>query len=79
MSFTRMTVVGSTHRCELVVPSDEILGAVLPRMLDLLDEAAGPVTRPLRLVLPTGDQLDVDRTPADQRLLDGAVVRRSRT
>ena len=75
MSFTRMTVVGSTHRCELVVPSDEILGAVLPRMLDLLQETPGPVTRPLRLVLPTGDQLDVDRTPADQRLLDGAVVR----
>ncbi|HEY6747942.1 MAG TPA: EsaB/YukD family protein [Mycobacteriales bacterium] len=75
MSFTRMTVVGTTHRCELVVPSDEILGAVLPRMLDLLHEAAGPVTRPLRLVLPTGDQLDVDRTPAEQRLLDGAVVR----
>jgi hypothetical protein len=75
MTFTRMTVVGTTHRCELVVPSDEILGAVLPRMLDLLHEAAGPVTRPLRLVLPTGDQLDVGRTPADQHLLDGAVVR----
>jgi WXG100 protein secretion system (Wss), protein YukD len=75
MTFTRMTVVGTTHRCELVVPSDEILGAVLPRMLDLLHEAAGPVTRPLRLVLPTGDQLDIGRTPADQHLLDGAVVR----
>jgi ESX secretion system protein EccD len=75
MTFTRMTVVGTTHRCELVVPSDEILGAVLPRMLDLLHEAAGPVTRPLRLVLPTGDQLDVGRTPAEQQLLDGAVVR----
>lgn len=75
MSFTRMTVMGTTHRCELVVPSDEILGAVLPRMLDLLHEAAGPVTRPLRLVLPTGDQLDIGRTPAEQQLLDGAVVR----
>ena len=73
--FTRLTVVGRTHRCELVVPSDEILGAVLPGMLDLLHEPAGPVTRPLRLVLPTGDQLDVGRTPADQRLRDGAVVR----
>ncbi|HST66369.1 MAG TPA: EsaB/YukD family protein, partial [Mycobacteriales bacterium] len=75
MTFTRMTVLGSTHRCELVVPSDEALGAVLPRMLDLLHEPAGPVTRPLRLVLPTGDQLDVARTPAEQRLLDGTVVR----
>ena len=75
MTFTRMTVVGTTHRCEMVVASDEILGAVLPRMLDLLHEGAGPVTRPLRLVLPTGDQLDVGRTPADQHLLDGAVVR----
>lgn len=73
--FTRLTVVGSTHRCELVVPSDEVLGAVLPRVLDLLHEGAGAVTRPLRLVLPTGDQLDVGRTPADQRLRDGSVVR----
>jgi WXG100 protein secretion system (Wss), protein YukD len=73
--FTRLTVLGSTHRCELVVPSDEILGAVLPRILDLLQERPGPVTRALRLLLPTGEQLDVDRTPNDQRLLDGAVVR----
>jgi WXG100 protein secretion system (Wss), protein YukD len=74
-AFTRLTVVGTTHRCELVVPSEEVLGAVLPRMLELVHEPAGPVTRPLRMVLPTGDQLDVARTPADQRLRDGAVVR----
>lgn len=75
VDFTRLTVVGSTARSEVVVPSEEVLAAVLPQLLDLLREAPAAVTRPLRLVRPTGEQLALDRSAADQRLLDGEVVR----
>ena len=43
--YTRLTVAGSTRRAEVVVSSDEPLGAVLPRLLDLLGETrASPIS-----------------------------------
>ncbi|QGN34633.1 EsaB/YukD family protein [Microlunatus sp. Gsoil 973] len=73
--FTRLTVIGTLRRAELVVPDDEPLGGLLPRLLDLLDEPAGPAARPLTVVRTTGEQLDAALSAAQQRLLDGEILR----
>ncbi|MGP3533802.1 EsaB/YukD family protein [Microbacterium sp. RD1] len=73
--YTRVTVVGASGRCEVVVPSDESVGAALPRLLELLGETEGTVARPLALVTPDGEQLDIARTPTQLELLDGTMLR----
>jgi hypothetical protein len=73
--FTRVTVVGATRRATLVVPSDETLGSLIPRLVELLDEPVAPVARPLTLLRVTGEQLDTTATAADQGLADGEVLR----
>lgn len=73
--FTRLTVVGSVRRAELVVPDDEPLGGLMPRLLDLLDEPPGPATRPLTVVRSTGEQLDAALSAGQQELLDGETLR----
>lgn len=73
--YTRLTVAGTARRAEVVVASDEPLGAVLPRLLDLLGETNGTVARPLTLVAADGEQLDVGRSPQQLDLGDGALLR----
>ena len=57
--FTRLTVIGSARKADLVVPNDEAVAGLMPRLMDLLDEPTGSVVRPLTLVRSTGEQLDV--------------------
>jgi type VII secretion integral membrane protein EccD len=73
--FTRLTVIGSAHKADLVVPNDEAVAGLMPRLMDLLDEPAGTVVRPLTLVRSTGEQLDVALTIADQQVSDGELLR----
>ncbi|MBA8793639.1 hypothetical protein FHX74_001244 [Friedmanniella endophytica] len=73
--FTRLTVIGSRKRAELVVPDDETLGGLLPRLMELLDEPSGPVGRPLTLVRVTGEQVEAGLTAAEQQLADGEQLR----
>lgn len=40
MDYTRVTVHGSTHRGDLVVPSSKPLVTVLPRLLEMLSETS---------------------------------------
>lgn len=73
--FTRLTVIGRERKAELVVPNDEAIGRLMPRLMDLLGEPSGSVARPLTLVRSTGEQLDVGLTAADQQILDGELLR----
>lgn len=73
--FTRLTVVGSERKADLVVPDDESLGALIPQLMELLEEPTGSVARPLTLVRVTGEQLDAARSAAEQRLADGEQLR----
>ncbi|TFC95938.1 MULTISPECIES: EsaB/YukD family protein [Cryobacterium] len=73
--FTRLTVIGTTRKAELVVPSDEAIGALLPRLLDLLEEPGGPIARPLTLSRSTGEQLDLSLTAGQQLVEDGECLR----
>jgi MFS family permease len=74
-AFTRLTVVGSTRKAELVVPDDESIGGLIPQLMDLLDEQSGSVARPLALVRSTGEQLDAALSAAEQQLADGELLR----
>jgi type VII secretion integral membrane protein EccD len=73
--FTRLTVIGSTRKADLVVPNDDAVAGLMPRLMDLLDEPTGTVVRPLTLVRSTGEQLDVGLTIADQQVSDGELLR----
>ena len=74
-NFTRLTVVGSARKAELVVPDDESIGGLLPRLMELLEEPSGSVARPLTLVRATGEQLDASLSSAQQELADGEQLR----
>ena len=41
--FTRLTIIGTDRKADLVVPTDEAVGGLLPRMMDLRGEASGSV------------------------------------
>jgi type VII secretion integral membrane protein EccD len=73
--YTRVTVAGASRRAEVVVPRAEPLGAALPRLLDLLGETAGTVARPLAVVAPDGEQIDIALSPQQLDLVDGSLVR----
>jgi hypothetical protein len=73
--YTRVTVAGAQRRVEVVVPRSEPLGAALPRLIDLLGETAGTVARPLAVVAPDGEQIDIALTPQQLDLVDGSLVR----
>lgn len=73
--FTRLTVIGSARKADLVVPNDEAVSGLMPRLMELLDEPTGSVVRPLTLVRATGEQLNVSLTIADQQVCDGELLR----
>ena len=73
--YTRLTIVGSRRRADVVVPSDDAVGSLVPRLMELLDESPGAVSRPLALVRSTGEQLDSSLSAAEQQVLDGERLR----
>jgi type VII secretion integral membrane protein EccD len=75
VEFTRLTVIGSARKADLVVPNDEAVSGLMPRLMELLEEPTSSVVRPLTLVRATGEQLDVGLTIADQQVSDGELLR----
>ncbi|GAA4264460.1 EsaB/YukD family protein [Frondihabitans peucedani] len=73
--FTRLTIVGTLRRATIVVPSDESVGALIPRLMELLGEQVASVARPLTLVRLTGEQLDPTLSAAEQTVADGEILR----
>jgi type VII secretion integral membrane protein EccD len=73
--FTRLTVIGSARKADLVVPNDEAVAGLMPRLMDLLEEPTGSVVRPLTLVRATGEQLEAAFTIAEQQVSDGELLR----
>ncbi|WP_034229428.1 EsaB/YukD family protein, partial [Actinotalea ferrariae] len=73
--WTRLTLVGSARRADVVVPSDEGFAAMLPPLLDLLDEQPDGATGSVSLVRVTGEQVDLAQDCLAQELRDGEVLR----
>lgn len=76
--FTRLTVIGTLNKAELVVPSEEPFAGLMPRLMGLLAEPSGSIARPLALVRSTGEQLDLGLSAAQQLVLDGELLHLSR-
>ncbi|MFI9270243.1 type VII secretion integral membrane protein EccD [Kitasatospora sp. NPDC052896] len=76
---SRVTLVGTGRRVDLLLPSDEPVGLLLPEVLPLLNDqaAARPMLR--HLVTTDGTVLPQDTTLADAGVTDGAVLRLVRT
>ena len=75
--FTRLTLVGSVRRADVVVPSDEELAVLVPGLLELVEEP--PASGSVALVRPTGEQLDVTLDAEALDLADGEILRIVRT
>ncbi|MBD3942212.1 EsaB/YukD family protein [Microbacterium sp. NEAU-LLC] len=73
--FTRLSVTGTSRRTDIVVPSDEPVGTILPSLLRLLGEPTGTVDRPLALVHADGEPVDLARSARGSDLLDGTSLR----
>lgn len=75
---TRVTVVGALRSVDVVLPSDERVGRLLPDLLNLVGEDAGATTAAPHarlLVRLDGTALDPDQGMADADISDGQVLR----
>jgi type VII secretion integral membrane protein EccD len=73
--YSRVTLVGARRRIDLVVPSTEPVGTLLPDLLRLVgDEPVSP-PRARQLVGADGEVLAPDVTLAEAEVQDGAVLR----
>ncbi|MFH8483976.1 type VII secretion integral membrane protein EccD [Streptomyces longisporoflavus] len=74
-ALSRVTLVGEQRRVDLVLPSQEPIGLLLPEVLRLLDDqaAARPMLR--HLVTADGSALAHDSTLESAGVADGAVLR----
>ncbi|MGO1570260.1 MAG: EsaB/YukD family protein [Canibacter sp.] len=73
MEYTRLTVRGSRHKAELVVPEDEPISELLPEIIELLEEQSTGA-HPLVLATLTGEALDHDLSLVDQDVQHGSWV-----
>ncbi|MDQ0642127.1 type VII secretion integral membrane protein EccD [Microbacterium murale] len=74
MEYTRVTVIGSRRKADLVLPDDHPVDELLPEIIDLLEE---PVAAGSPLVLSTllGQPVDGRTALADQGIEHGALLR----
>lgn len=72
MEWTRLTIHGSVKRADVVIPSDQPLGSLLPRLLDLLDE---PADGPRVLVTADGRALAEESSLGGLDVPDGELLR----
>jgi type VII secretion integral membrane protein EccD len=73
--YSRVTLVGRRRRADVVLPSDEPIGVLLPDVLNLLDEPVGRVPRPRQLVTGDGHALPTGQTLATAEVPDGTILR----
>ena len=73
-SFTRVTLIGSRKHVDLLLPSDEPVGLLLPQVLNLLGDApAGQVAAKV-LVAADGTELHAAQSLNQARVLDGTSL-----
>ncbi|MGW1891297.1 type VII secretion integral membrane protein EccD [Streptomyces sp. NPDC002004] len=70
-----MTLVGERRRVDLVMPSQEPVGLLLPEIMRLLDDQAGTRPELRHLVTADGSALAHDGTLESAGVSDGAVLR----
>lgn len=74
MEYTRLSIQGSSRRVDIVVPDDEPIEALMPEILDLLQEPTAGA-RPVVLTTLTGEQIDASSTLDEQAVAHGTRLR----
>ncbi|MEV0322087.1 type VII secretion integral membrane protein EccD [Streptomyces sp. NPDC050658] len=74
-ALSRVTLVGERRRVDLVLPSQEPVGLLLPEVLRLLDDQAAGRPMLRHLVTADGSALAHDSTLESAGIADGAVLR----
>lgn len=74
-SMTRVTLIGSNRHVDLVMPSQEPVGALLPQILDLLDDQPKSDVAAKVLLAPGGYEIDDGDSLAAAGVTDGTVLR----
>ncbi|MCX4661449.1 type VII secretion integral membrane protein EccD [Streptomyces uncialis] len=72
---SRVTLVGERRRMDLVLPSQEPIGRLLPDVIRLLDDRVASQPQLRHLVTADGSVLAQDSTLEDAGVPDGAVLR----
>ncbi|MGW0731720.1 type VII secretion integral membrane protein EccD [Streptomyces sp. NPDC002851] len=75
VALSRVTLVGERRRVDLVLPSDEPVGRLIPEVLRLLDDRVGERPALRHLVAADGAVLPQDGTLESAGVADGAVLR----
>ncbi|MFE9453379.1 type VII secretion integral membrane protein EccD [Streptomyces sp. NPDC006739] len=75
MALSRITLVGERRRVDLVLPSREPIGRLLPEVMRLLDDQVGARPQTRHLMAGDGSVLDPDATLESAAVPDGAVLR----
>lgn len=73
-AFTRVTLIGSERHADLLLPSDQPVGTLVPQILELLDDSPAQSVAEKRLVAPDGEPLSDTATLSDAGVLDGTVL-----
>lgn len=73
--WSRVTLVGDHRRVDVVLPSRDPVGTLMPDILDLLGDQVRQPAQLRHLVTATGEVLQGDATLADHSVRDGAVLR----
>ncbi len=73
--YTRITLVGSRRRVDVVVPDDEPVGRLLPEALTVTGEPSTSPAAERRLALLDGRVLDQDVSLGAAEVPDGSVIR----
>ncbi|MFF6780063.1 type VII secretion integral membrane protein EccD [Streptomyces sp. NPDC012510] len=74
-ALSRVTLVGERRRVDLVLPSREPVGLLLPEVMRLLDDRVGERPELRHLVTADGSALAHDSTLESAGVADGAVLR----
>ncbi|OIK01073.1 type VII secretion integral membrane protein EccD [Streptomyces sp. MUSC 14] len=74
-ALSRVTLVGERRRVDLVLPSREPIGLLLPEVMRLLDDRVGEWPQARNLVTANGSALEPDDTLESAGVPDGAVLR----
>ena len=75
VSYSRVTLVGDRRRVDLVLPSTEPVGSLMPDLLALVGDEVQAPPRARQLVGAGGQVLALDATLAEVEVQDGAVLR----
>ncbi|MCC9198066.1 type VII secretion integral membrane protein EccD [Arthrobacter sp. zg-Y820] len=73
-AFTRVTLVGSRKHVDLLLPSDQPVGLLLPQVLNLLDDPPAEAVAAKVLVAPDGTELNAETSLSQARVLDGSSL-----